>query len=255
MKEISVKTVSLGKTFGDFRALGNLNLDVYQGEIFGLLGPNGAGKTTTIRLITGLLRPSEGCVYVAGINTEENPVEAKKKFALLPDVPYLYKKLTGWEFMNFVARIYEIKKTDLKEEIDRILSVFNIKQVAHDLIDSYSHGMRQRLLLASVVLRDPDIIILDEPMVGLDPEAARMVKDMFKKMASESKTIFLSTHTLSDAQELCDRIAIINRGELLALGTFEELKNLAGEIKKKAGASDRVPDTLEDVYLSITANG
>lgn len=240
----AVKVENLSKKFGDFWALKELSLDVKEGEIFGLLGPNGAGKTTTIKLLTGLLKPSEGKVFIKGIDLSVNPRQAKKKFALLPDVPYIYKKLTGWEFMKFITRIYEIKRENIDEEIDRQLEIFDIKSVAHDLTESYSHGMRQRLLLASVMIRDPDIIILDEPMVGLDPEAARMVKNMFKKLSNRKITFFLSTHTLTDAQELCSRIAIISKGQLLAQGTIEELRKMD---RNKS-------DSLEDIYLSITRN-
>jgi ABC-2 type transport system ATP-binding protein len=243
----AIRIENMCKSFGETLALKNLDLEIAEGEIFGLLGPNGAGKTTTIKLVTGLLRPTSGNVFIKGINISQEPREAKKKLALVPDVPYLYKKLTGWEFMKFIARIYEIERRDIDAEIESQLGIFNIAQVAHDLIDSYSHGMRQRLLLASVMIRDPEIIVLDEPMVGLDPEAARMVKNMFKELSLRKKTIFLSTHTLSDAQELCGRIAIINKGELLALGSIEELKGIASRIK-----GDLTEANLENIYLSIT---
>ncbi|MBN2406250.1 MAG: ABC transporter ATP-binding protein [Elusimicrobia bacterium] len=239
----AIRTENLTKRFGrDTVALADLNLEISEGEIFGLLGPNGAGKTTTIKLLTGLLKPTSGKVLIKGIDIMENPVGAKRKFALLPDVPYLYKKLTGWEFMKFVSKIYRIDRPGIDMEIDRQLRVFNIREIAHDLTESYSHGLRQRLLLASVMMRDPDIIILDEPMVGLDPQAARMVKDMFRKLADNNKTIFLSTHTLNDAQELCGKIAIIDRGRLIAQGTMDQLKETAG-----AGL-----ESLEDIYLTIT---
>lgn len=239
----AIKIENLSKKFGDCPVLSNLSLDINEGEIFGLLGPNGAGKTTTIKLLTGLLKPTTGRVLIKGIDIQANPYEAKRKFALLPDVPYLYGKLTGWEFMKFITRIYKIEKEEIDEEIENQLLIFNIREVSHDLIDSYSHGMRQRLLLASVMLRNPDIIILDEPMVGLDPEAARMVKDIFKRLVLEKKTIFLSTHTLSDAEELCQKIAIIDKGTLIAHGSIDELKQKIGS------------NNLEETYLSITKNG
>lgn len=254
MKGTAVKIENLSKKFGDCLALKNLSLDVKEGEIFGILGPNGAGKTTTIKLMAGLLRPSAGRVLIKGIDVQKYPREAKRKFALLPDVPYLYEKLTGWEFMKFITKIYNIKEPDVDAQIDHQLQIFNIREVAHDLIDSYSHGIRQRLLLASVMLRDPDIIMLDEPMVGLDPEAARMVKNIFKELAGKKKTIFLSTHTLTDAQELCQRIAIIDKGLLIAHGSFDDLKQIVSDIKKKTGDDELTSDTLEEIYLSITRN-
>lgn len=254
MKSTAIKIENLTKNFGETVALNNVSLNIKQGEIFGLLGPNGAGKTTTIKILTGLLNPTKGKVTIEGIDINKNPQDAKKKFALVPDVPYLYKKLTGWEFMKFISRIYKLDKKDINQEIDRQLEIFNIKNAANDLVDSYSHGMKQRLLLASVMLRRPDIIILDEPMVGLDPEAARMVKNMFKKMAETSKTIFLSTHTLADAQELCSRIAIINQGKIIAQGTLSQLKEIADKIRLKENEEGLTSENLEDIYLSITKN-
>ncbi|MFH1415624.1 MAG: ABC transporter ATP-binding protein [Elusimicrobiota bacterium] len=250
MQTPSIKIENVSKRFGDCLALKDLNLEIFRGEIFGLLGPNGAGKTTSIKLVTGLLKPTCGRILIEGIDVQLDPLEAKKKFSLLPDVPYIYEKLTGWEFMKFITRIYRIDRSGIDDEINRQLLIFNLREIAHDLIDSYSHGLRQRLLLASVILRDPDIIILDEPMVGLDPEAARMVKDIFKKLAGENKTIFLSTHTLTDAEELCSRIAIINRGKLSVCGTIDELREVAR--KKDAAAGEDSPGDLESIYLSIT---
>ncbi len=243
----SIKIENLTKNFGDTTAVNNISLNIRAGEIFGMLGPNGAGKTTTIKLLTGLLQPDHGRVMIKGISMTREPQRAKHKFALLPDVPYVYKKLTGWEFMKFMTRIYNLNDDNIEEVIERELIRFNIKDVSHDLVESYSHGLKQRLLLASVMVRSPEIIILDEPMVGLDPEAARMVKNLFKKLTQKDTTIFLSTHTLADAQELCDRIAIINKGKIIALGTIEELRKVASE-KKYPG------DTLEDIYLAITRN-
>lgn len=254
MKTTAVKIENLSKKFGDLWALKDLSLDVKEGEMFGILGPNGAGKTTTIKLMAGLLRPTAGRVLIKGIDMQDNPYEAKRKFALLPDVPYLYEKLTGWEFMKFITRIYNIDKPDIDDRIDQQLKIFNIKEVAHDLIDSYSHGIRQRLLIASVMLRDPDIIMLDEPMVGLDPEAARMVKNIFKELIKKNKTIFLSTHTLTDAQELCREIAIINKGQLIAQGSIDDLKQIVCDIKKKNNDDTLTSDSLEEIYLSITRN-
>jgi ABC-2 type transport system ATP-binding protein len=250
----ALKIQNLSKKFGDFWAVKDLDLEVREGSIFGVLGPNGAGKTTTIKLITGLLKPTRGNIFVGDTEIQENPYEAKKKFSLLPDVPYLYEKLTGWEFMNFIIKIYNLNRTGITDEVDNQLNRFGLLEVAHDLIDSYSHGMRQRLLLASVMLRDPDIIILDEPMVGLDPEAARMVKNIFKELSKKKKTIFLSTHTLSDAQELCSEIAIINRGKLIASGNINELMDMASKISGLKAAGDEEIVSLEDIYLAITKN-
>ena len=244
MIDSTLKIENISKRFRDTWALRDLSLDVQGGEIFGLLGPNGAGKTTTIKLLTGLLSPTEGRVLITGKDITKNGDDCKRKIALIPDAPYLYKKLTGWEFMMFISRIYNIKRAHLEREIDRQLNIFGIASVSFDLIQSYSHGMRQRLLFASVMLRDPEIIILDEPLVGLDPEAARMVKDMLVQLSKKNKTIFLSTHTLSDAQELCDRIAILNKGKKLAEGSFENLKTTGSPVS----------DNLEDIYLRIIRN-
>ncbi|NLB35485.1 MAG: ABC transporter ATP-binding protein [Elusimicrobia bacterium] len=236
-----VKLIGLTKKFGDFTALSSLDIEVEKGEITGLLGPNGAGKTTTIKLMTGLLKPTSGRVLIAGIDIADNPVEAKKKFALVPDAPFIYGKLTAWEFMFFIARLYNLSKDGLEDRVVEQLRTFNIYEVAHDLIDSFSHGMKQRLILATVMLRDPEIIILDEPMVGLDPEASRMVKNIFKELSERGKNIFLSTHTLSDATELCSKIAIISSGRLIAHGSYSELEKISGGEK-----------SLEDIYLKIT---
>jgi ABC-2 type transport system ATP-binding protein len=251
----SLKIENLKKSFGETVAVDSINLEVDEGTIFGVLGPNGAGKTTTIRMMAGLLKPDTGRILIGGEDIVKNPQEAKRKFALLPDVPYVYKKLTGWEFMKFIAGIYDINDNDIDNEIDKQLKIFSIDNVAYDLVESYSHGLRQRLLLASVMMRDPEIIILDEPMVGLDPEAARMVKDIFFKLKKEKKrTIFLSTHTLTDAHELCDRIAIINKGKIIAEGSFKELKKIADKISADAGLPKTPGHTLEEVYLQITRN-
>ncbi len=255
MNDKALKIENIKKCFGDTVAVDRINLEVGGGNIFGILGPNGAGKTTTIKMMTGLLKPDCGRILVGGENIVENPREAKRKFALLPDVPYLYKKLTGWEFMKFIAGIYDLNNEGIDKEIDKQLKIFSIDNVACDLVESYSHGFRQRLLLASVMLRDPEIIILDEPMVGLDPEAARMVKDIFFELKDKkNRTIFLSTHTLTDAHELCDRIAIINKGKIIAEGSFEELKKIADKISAQAGLPSTSGDTLEEVYLHITRN-
>ncbi len=237
-----VRIENLSKSYGDFKALSGLNLEAAAGEITGLLGPNGAGKTTTIKLIAGLLRPDTGRVFICGTDIEKEPERAKSRFALVPDVPYLYGKLTGSEFMQFMARIYGMDTRETAPEIEKQLRVFNILDVSDDLVDSYSHGMRQRLLLASVMMRDPEVIILDEPMVGLDPQASRMVRGMLKEAASRGRCVFLSTHSLHDAEELCGKIAVISRGRLAAFGTRKELRSAAGS-----------GETLEDVYLSITS--
>lgn len=236
-----VRLEGLSKIYGEFPALASLDLEVEKGNITGLLGPNGAGKTTTIKLITGLLKPSSGRVFISGIDISLNPVEAKRKFALVPDVPFIYGKLTAWEFMFFIARLYKLDKEGLRERIEAELKTFSILDVAHDLVDSFSHGMKQRLILSSVMLRDPEIIILDEPMVGLDPEASRMVKNIFRELSTKGKTIFLSTHTLSDATELCSKIAIISAGRLVAYGTYDELEKQSGGERN-----------LEDIYIKIT---
>lgn len=242
-----IKTINLTKRFGHLNAVDNLNLDIPPGEIFGFLGPNGAGKTTTIRILTGLLKPTSGQALVGGYDIQKEPEKAKKIIGLVPDQPFLYQKLTGGEFLNFVADLYEIPLEVKKRRIPELLSLFEINEWENVLIENYSHGMQRRLVMASVLLHNPRVIFLDEPLVGLDPKAGRLVKRIFQELSQRKVTIFMSTHTLEIAEKLCQRIGIIQEGRLVALGTNEQLRRKAereGEMVERAG--------LEDIFLKLT---
>lgn len=242
-----IKTINLTKRFGHLNAVDNLNLDIPPGEIFGFLGPNGAGKTTTIKILTGLLKPTSGQALVGGYDIQKEPEKAKKIIGLVPDQPFLYQKLTGGEFLNFVADLYEIPLEVKKRRIPELLSLFEINEWENALIENYSHGMQRRLVMASVLLHNPKVIFLDEPLVGLDPKAGRLVKRIFQELSQRKVTIFMSTHTLEIAEKLCQRIGIIQGGRLVALGTNEQLRRKAekeGEMVKRAG--------LEDIFLKLT---
>ena len=239
---IELKTLT--KKYGDYTAVDDLNLFVRKGEIFGFIGPNGAGKTTTIKMIGGLLAPSSGSVTVAGIDIQQEPEKAKSKIGFIPDRPYLYEKLTGREFLRFTADLYGVPEDRFSKKALQNLEMFSLADWSNELIESYSHGMKQRLIMSAALLHDPEVIIVDEPMVGLDPVAIIMVKDLFKRLAQTGVTIFMSTHTLAVAEDICDRIGVINKGHLIASGTTAELR-------RKANVSDAA---LERVFLNLTNN-
>jgi ABC-2 type transport system ATP-binding protein len=238
-----IRTQGLTKIFGgyDFVAVNNLDLHVRAGEVFGFLGPNGAGKTTTMKMIAGLLRPTRGTIEVAGINTQEDPVAAKALIGYIPDRPYLYERLTGREFLAFVGGIYGMEDDEVRSRSAELLDFFSLGTFADELIESYSHGMKQRLSLAAALIHRPRLLIIDEPMVGLDPAGARLIKAVFRRLAEEGRTVFLSTHTLEVAEAVCDRVAIINHGKIATQGTVDELKALHTQ------GSGR----LEDVFLAL----
>jgi ABC-2 type transport system ATP-binding protein len=220
-------------------AVDRLNLKVEGGEIFGLLGPNGAGKTTTFKMIVGLLQPTRGQVYVKGFNVQTHPLEAKRLMGFLPDSPLLYDKLTAWEFLRFVADLYEVERAQTERRASELLRLFDLEANADDLIDSFSHGMKQKTALAAALIHDPALLVLDEPTVGLDPKSARLIKDILRQLTKRGVTVLLSTHILEIAERMCDRIGIINQGELIAVGTMDELR---------AGGDD----SLEDIFLELT---
>ncbi len=238
-----IELTQITKKYGDHAAVNNLNLSVPKGEIFGFIGPNGAGKTTTIKIMGGVLQPSYGNVRICGISMKDDPENAKGKIGYIPDRPYLYEKLTGMEFLQFMADLYGVNKNGFAKRAESELKRFSLIDWADELIESYSHGMRQRLIFASALLHDPDVIIVDEPMVGLDPVAIILVKDLFKSLSKKGVTIFMSTHTLKVAEEICDRIGVIHRGRLIATGTTEDLQREA----QVTGAD------LEKVFLLLTA--
>jgi len=217
----------LSKSYGPIAAVQRLSLEVRPGEVFGFLGPNGAGKTTTIRMMAGLLQPSSGRVVVGGHDLASAPEAAKALLGYVPDRPFLYERLSGRELLRFLAGIYRLPPDLARARALRLLTDFELLSRGDDLIQSYSHGMKQRLIIAAALLHEPRVIVVDEPMVGLDPAAIKMVKDILKGLARQGTTIFMSTHTLSVAEDLCDRIGIIHRGNLIAMGTTRELKRMA----------------------------
>jgi ABC-2 type transport system ATP-binding protein len=231
---------SLTKHFGSLTAVDHLDLSIEKGEFFAFLGPNAAGKTTTIKLLAGLLRPTSGSVAVGGFDTQKEPERAKALMAYVPDFPFLYDKLTAFEFMRFVGDIFQVEREDTGRRTGELFEKFHLNEYAHELTENLSHGTRQRLVIASALLHEPQVLVIDEPMVGLDPRHARIVKTEFKERARAGMTIFLSTHQLSVAEELADRIGIINHGKLIALGTVDELRRSSHEV----GA-------LEKVFLSL----
>ena len=237
-----IKTVDLTKYYSDFKAVEKVNLEVKPGEIFGFLGPNGAGKTTTIRMLIGLLSPTSGKVIIDGHDLAREPVAAKSVVGFIPDRPYLYEKLTGDEFLRFMAGLYGVDGNEVGQRIDELLRFFDLLDWKNELIESYSHGMKQRTVMASALIHRPKVIIVDEPMVGLDPKGARLLKDAFRRLADEGVAIFMSTHSLEVAESMCERLAIIQNGSIIAEGTMEELRQRA---KQEDGAH------LEDIFLSL----
>jgi ABC-2 type transport system ATP-binding protein len=239
-----IRTENLTKRFGAKTAVDNLDLHIAEGEFFCFLGPNGAGKTTTIKMLTGLLHSTEGRAVLGGFDIRQEPVAAKRIIGYIPDSPFLYEKLTGRELMSFVAGLYDIPEQRVKTYGEELLEMFGIRSVGDQLVENYSHGMRQKLSFASCFLHDPKIVIVDEPWVGLDPKNIRFVKDYLRQRTAEGLTVFMSTHTLSIAEEVADRIGIINNGKLLQLGSVDEVKAVAAR-----------PGSLEDVFLEITEGG
>jgi ABC-2 type transport system ATP-binding protein len=240
-----IELESLTKRYADITAVRDLSLSVAKGEIFGFIGPNGAGKTTTIKMLGGILAPTSGRVRICGIDMAERPEDAKRKIGFIPDRPYLYEKLTAMEFLRFTAELYRVGGNGFERRAQQELLRFSLQDWSNDLIESYSHGMKQRLVMAAALLIEPQVIVVDEPMVGLDPIAIKMVKDLLRKLAREGTTVFMSTHTLQVAQDLCHRIGVIHRGTLVATGTPEELKRQA-----KTSETD-----LEAVFIRLTEEG
>ncbi|MFR2533641.1 MAG: ABC transporter ATP-binding protein [Clostridia bacterium] len=223
------------------KAVDNLNLEIKDGEIFGFLGPNGAGKTTTIKMMTGILAPDIGDIFIEGKSIKEEPLEAKKQFGFVPDSPDMFLKLKGIEYLNFLADIHEISKQERKERIETLARTFEMEEVLQEQIGSYSHGMRQKMVIIGVLLNKPKNWLLDEPMTGLDPKASYTLKEMMRKHVKEGNSVFFSTHVLEVAEKLCDRIGIISKGKLIFVGTYKEMKE-----KFKENAS------LEELFLEIT---
>jgi ABC-2 type transport system ATP-binding protein len=232
----------LTKLYGTFKAVDAIDLDVPKGQLFGFLGPNGAGKTTTLRMIAGILRPTSGTVRIAGIDISVDPIGAKSKLGFIPDRPFIYEKLTGAEFLRFVAGLYGQDGAKVEHRARELMALFDLEEWRDELVESYSHGMRQKLIISSAFVHRPDVIVVDEPMVGLDPKAAKILKDLFREYTHRGHTIMMSTHTLEVAETLCDRIAIIQAGKIRASGTMDELRANAA-----AGTKG-----LEEIFLRLT---
>ncbi|MHC6180242.1 ABC transporter ATP-binding protein [Clostridium sp. JNZ X4-2] len=223
------------------KAVDNISLDIPDGEIFGFIGPNGAGKTTTIKMITGIIKPDNGEIKANGIDISKSPLDAKCQFGFVPDSPDMFLRLKGIEYLNFMADIYEVKSEKRMERIKYLSDKFEISKVLEDKIESYSHGMRQKIIIIGALIHNPSIWILDEPMTGLDPKSSFILKEMMREHADAGNTVFFSTHVLEVAEKLCDRLAIINNGAILFSGTFQELKNQFKE-----------DESLENIFLEMT---
>jgi len=236
-----IQTQDLVKRFGEKIAVDQVTVQVAAGEVFGFLGPNGAGKTTTIKMIVGLLQPTSGSIEVAGFDLQEQPLRAKAVCGYLPDTPNLYPKLSARELLRFVGDLYEVNQERVERRSQELLRLFELTDAADDPIDTYSHGMQQKTALASALLHDPQVLVMDEPTVGLDPRSARLIKDILRQLAERGAAIFLSTHILEIAERMCDRIGIINEGQLIAVGTMQELR-----------AIGKGETSLEDIFLNLT---
>jgi ABC-2 type transport system ATP-binding protein len=237
-----IRIINLRKQYGRLAAVDDLNIEVAPGEIFGFLGPNGAGKTTTIRVMMGILRASSGRVILGGHDVEQEPQQAKAIAGFIPDRPFIYEKLSGKEFLTFIAKLHRMETARLRRRIDELLEYFELANWQDELVEGFSHGMKQRLVLCAALVHEPRILVVDEPMVGLDPKGARTIKDLFRSLAKSGTTVFLSTHSISVAEEVCHRIGIIQKGHLIASGTMADIYRLT-----------RGHDSnLEDVFLELT---
>ena len=239
---IELKNVSKSFRKGE-KVIDNINLEIKDGEIFGFLGPNGAGKTTTIRMMTGILEIDDGDIFIDENSITNNPVEAKKGIGLVPDTPDMFLKLKGFEYLNFIADMYQVPEEVRKERIEKLAKEFDIYDALNNKMETYSHGMRQKMIVIGVLLHNPKNWILDEPMTGLDPKSSYYLKEKMKQHAKEGNAVFFSTHILEVAEKLCDRIGIINDGKIILLGTYKEIKE---EFKNNA--------SLEEIFMEITKN-
>ncbi len=242
MSVSSIKLSDLTKSYGKQEAVHSLNLEVKKGELFGFLGPNGAGKTTTIKMMTGLLEPTNGSVEIGGVNIWRKPIKAKKMIAYVPDQPNLYPKLTGWDYLQFIASVFRIPKDGFQAKAKELLDIFGLTDRADELIESYSHGMKQKIAICGALIHNPDVLFLDEPTVGLDPKSARTLKNLLRKLCDNGMTLFVSTHILEIAEQMCDRVGIILDGNIIALGTMDELRKDEGKTEQ----------SLEDIFLELT---
>ncbi len=241
VSDMAISLCNVRKSYGRHVAVEGLSLEVPRGQLFAFLGPNGAGKTTTIKMIVGLLRPDSGEVAVCGQHLGNNGLAAKAQLAYVPDQPFLYEKLTGREFLYFVAEMYQIEKAKRDRTLSELIRRLDAAEYLDQLTESYSHGMKQKVVLAAALLHQPALLVIDEPMVGLDPRSVREVKDLLKEHTRAGGTVFMSTHTLDIAESLADRIGIINHGRLVAVGTLAELRQTA-----------RREHSLEEIFLTLT---
>jgi len=237
-----IELVHLTKKFGQLVAVNDLSLTLARGEFFAMLGPNAAGKTTTLKMIAGLMKPTTGSVSVCGFDVQKHPLEARMRLAFIPDFPFLYDKLTPREFLRFTGQLFQMPDAKIESNAEELISLFHLEEFVNLPLESLSHGTRQRVALVSALIHDPEVLVVDEPMVGLDPQHARVVKDVLKARSRAGVTILVSTHQLSIAEEMCDRIGIVDGGRMIAVGTREELR-------QKSGASD----VLEEIFLTLTA--
>ncbi|HEX9893650.1 MAG TPA: ABC transporter ATP-binding protein [Gemmatimonadales bacterium] len=237
-----IRLTDLTKRYGSFTAVDGLSLEIPAGTMFGFLGPNGAGKTTTLRMIAGILKPTSGVVEIGGEDIQRNPVGAKARLGYIPDRPFVYDKLTGAEFLRFTAALFGQEGPPVENRINELLELFELTPWKDELTESYSHGMRQKLIISSALVHRPEVIVVDEPMVGLDPRSGRLLKDLFRRFVERGGTVLMSTHTLEIAEGMCDRIAIVRGGKLLAAGTMAQLR-------EQHAAGDA---TLEELFLKLT---
>ncbi|MBX7137783.1 MAG: ABC transporter ATP-binding protein [Oligoflexia bacterium] len=238
-----IELSNVSKRFGEFQAVKEISLEVRAGEIFGCLGMNGAGKTTTIRMMTGIIHPNSGTIRICGFDTVSEPERAKAVCGYVPDRPYIYNKLTGREFLYFIAELYRMRSEEAEKQIDKLLEEYGLMDWQDELVESYSHGMKQRLTTCGALVHKPRVLILDEPMVGLDPHGSRLLKDSLRRYAAEGMCIFLSTHSLNVAEEIADRLAIIHKGQILTAGTL-------AQIRSNHGLSQ---NGLEEIFIELTA--
>jgi ABC-2 type transport system ATP-binding protein len=267
-KKKMIRLAHLSKVYGRMTAVKDLSFEVQEGELFGFIGPNGAGKTTTIKMMTGLLAPTRGRVWINGIDMARSPQRAKQMIGFIPDRPYLYEKLTGREFLSFIGDLYNVPPAESQRRAERWLAAFGLGEWGHELIAAYSHGMKQRLIMSAALLHDPRVLVVDEPMVGLDPSAIVQVKGLFRRLTASGTTIFMSTHTLQVAEDLCHRIGVLHKGRLIALGSPEALRRLVGhradreanreadrkaDRKADAAGAAQVQESLETVFMQLTA--
>lgn len=233
----------LVKKFGDLTAVNDVSLTIGRGEFFAMLGPNAAGKTTTIKLLTGLMKPTSGSSRICGFDVQTQPLEARRRMAYVPDFPFLYDKLTAWEFFRFTGQLFQLDAARIEKNSQELIARFHLGKFVDRAVEGLSHGTRQRIAIVSALLHDPEVLVIDEPMVGLDPQHARVVKDVLKERSLAGMTVLVSTHQLSIAEEMADRIGIIDGGKLIAVGSREELRRQSGAV----GA-------LEEIFLSLTAS-